>query len=228
MISTAIFKLSSSNIKDTLSCAFRYKMYKAKKILTGISKAHASSCTGFVVGSRAGKVESYHTLVLVPDICHTVYMGILAVYKKAGEQIFPVMVQILECFLHLCGSMIFFLHGKSCGLADHIWCFPFFFLRIFTIPKKEYQFFLFPWGKYKINLVTGDGIPSTGNRTSTFSLLYGQRPVISTAHSQKFIPAGVKTVNGRIYRKEAVVISSLPVFCFVVNSASLDLHFSNT
>ena len=85
MISTAIFKLSSSNIKDTLSCAFRYKMYKAKKILTGISKAHTSSCTGFVVGSRAGKVESYHTLVLVPDICHTVYMGILAVYNKSGR-----------------------------------------------------------------------------------------------------------------------------------------------
>ena len=80
MVGTAIFKLSGSNIKDTLPGAFRYKMDKAKKILTGITKAHASSCTGFVVGSRAGKVESHHTLVLVPDICHTVYMGILAVY----------------------------------------------------------------------------------------------------------------------------------------------------
>ena len=138
------------------------------------------------------------------------------------------MVQILECFLHLCGSMVFFLHGKGCSLADHIWRFPFFILGIFAISKKEDQFFFFPWGKYKIDLVAGDGIPSTGNRTGTFSLLYSQRPVISPARSQKFIPACIKAVNWCIYRKEAVVISALPVFCFVVNSASLDLYFANT
>ena len=95
-------------------------MYKAKKILTGISKAHASSCTGFVVGSRAGKVESYHTLVLVPDICHTVYVRILTLYMIAGEKIIPVSIQDGESFIYLFGSFEFLHDLLSRLFFDHV------------------------------------------------------------------------------------------------------------
>ena len=72
MISTAILKLGSCNIQDTLSCLVWNQMKEAKQILAGIPKSHAPADTGFIVGSRTGHVEGHHALVLMPDIDHAV------------------------------------------------------------------------------------------------------------------------------------------------------------
>jgi len=45
MISTTIFKLCSSDIQDTLSCAVRNQMYESEQILAGISESHTTSDT---------------------------------------------------------------------------------------------------------------------------------------------------------------------------------------
>lgn len=52
-------------------------------------------------------LKDYHTLVLVPDICHTVYVRILTLYMIAGEKIIPVSIQDGESFIYLFRSFEF-------------------------------------------------------------------------------------------------------------------------
>ena len=51
MIGTSVFELSGGNINDTLSCPFWNQMYESEQILAGVTESHATSDTGFVVGS---------------------------------------------------------------------------------------------------------------------------------------------------------------------------------
>ena len=60
MISTSIRELCGSNIQNPFSCTFRNQMDKSQKILTGIPESHSSSCSGFIIGSRSGHIESNH------------------------------------------------------------------------------------------------------------------------------------------------------------------------
>ena len=87
MVSTAVLELGGSDINDTLSCTVRDQMYETEQILAGITEAHTTADSGLVIRSGTGHVKGYHTLVLVPDICHTVYVRILALYMIAGEKI---------------------------------------------------------------------------------------------------------------------------------------------
>ena len=52
-------------------------MYEAEEILVGIAEAHATADTALEVGSGTGHVEGYHTLVLVPDVDHTVNLVVV-------------------------------------------------------------------------------------------------------------------------------------------------------
>ena len=72
MIASAVLKLGGSDIDDSFSCAVRNLMYETENVLVGISEAHTTADTGFEIGSGTGKVEGNHTLILVPDVYHTV------------------------------------------------------------------------------------------------------------------------------------------------------------
>ena len=120
MISTSIFELGSCNVKDSFSCTLRDQMYKSKKILAGITEAHSTAGSGFIVRSGTGHVKGYHTLVLVPDICHTVYVRILTLYMIAGEKIIPVSIQDGESFIYLFGSFEFLHDLLSRLFFDHV------------------------------------------------------------------------------------------------------------
>ena len=74
MIGAPVFKLCGGNINNSGTGAFRNQMHKAKKVLTGVTEAHTAADTGFIIGSAAGHVKGNHTLILVPDIYHTVYL----------------------------------------------------------------------------------------------------------------------------------------------------------
>ena len=71
MVSTAVLHLGSGDIENSCTGTFRDQMYEAKKILTGITEAHAAACSGFKIRSGSGHVKCNHTLILVPDINHT-------------------------------------------------------------------------------------------------------------------------------------------------------------
>ena len=90
MVSASIFKLCCRNIKNSLAGAVRDQVYETEKILTGISEAHAPSCTGFKVRGGTGHIKGHHTLILVPDVYHAVKLFVSAFYGIAGQKFFPV------------------------------------------------------------------------------------------------------------------------------------------
>lgn len=90
MICTSVFKLCCCNIQNTLSCAVRNQMYETKQILTGITESHASSDTGFEVGSRTAHIKCDHTLILMPDVYHTIQFFLGRGYRKVRKQFIPV------------------------------------------------------------------------------------------------------------------------------------------
>ena len=97
MICTSVFKLCCCNIQNTLSCAVRNQMYETKQILTGITESHASSDTGFEVGSRTAHIKCDHTLILMPDVYHTIQFFLGRGYRKVGKQFIPVFFQFSQC-----------------------------------------------------------------------------------------------------------------------------------
>ena len=72
MVSTAVLELGGSDINDTLSCTVRNQMYETEQILTGITESHATADTGLKVRCGTAHVKGNHTLILVPDVYHTV------------------------------------------------------------------------------------------------------------------------------------------------------------
>ena len=47
-------------------------MYETKKILAGITESHATADAGLKIGSGTAHIEGNHTLILMPDVNHTV------------------------------------------------------------------------------------------------------------------------------------------------------------
>jgi len=47
-------------------------MYETEQILTGITESHATADTGLKVRCGTAHVKGNHTLILVPDVYHTV------------------------------------------------------------------------------------------------------------------------------------------------------------
>ena len=90
VVGAAVAKLCGGNIQDTFPRPFRDQVYEAEKILSGIPEAHSSADTGFIIGSAAGHVKGNHTLILVPDIYHTVYFFTIGRNLITGKQFLPV------------------------------------------------------------------------------------------------------------------------------------------
>ena len=228
MISTSIFKLGSGNIQNTFSRTFRNQMYEAKQILTGITESHTTSGSGFVVGCRPGHIEGDHTLILVPDICHAVYMRIMALYRVAGKKLIPVSMQVIKGFCYLFFGRKTFDQGMSRSLVNDIRSFPFLILWIFAVAQQENQFSGFARLQGQIDLMTGNRIPSAGYRITAFSFCDCIWECITITKSKEFITAGVISINIRIYCEETVVVTAFTIFSFVINGASFNLHFTGT
>ncbi|SCH78067.1 Uncharacterised protein [uncultured Blautia sp.] len=227
MVSASVLKLGGSDVQDSFPCALRDQMDEAKKILAGITESHAASGSGFVVGSGAGHVKGNHTLVLVPDICHTVYMRILALYVIAGEKLIPVCIQLGKGGIHLLGSGEFLHNLLSRILLDHIWCFPFVIFGILAVAKKEHKFFLLARCQGNVDLLAGNWVPSAGNGVAALSFLHSNRIIVSAAKSQEIITAGIKAIHRGIYCEKAVVVAALSVLGLMVNGAADDLHLTS-
>ena len=96
MVCTPIRKLGRCYIQYTLSGPLRYHMNKAEQILAGIAKSHPSPHTAFKIARRPAHVESYHALILVPDIYHTVQLLNRRRDTVIRKQRFPIIAKIIE------------------------------------------------------------------------------------------------------------------------------------
>ena len=92
MISAAVLELGGSDVDDPLPCTVGNQMYETEQVLTGVTEAHAAADARFVIGSGTGHVESYHTLILVPDIDHAVHLIVRRFHAVFGKQSFPVVI----------------------------------------------------------------------------------------------------------------------------------------
>ena len=179
VISAAVGELCGGNIQDTFSCPLRNQMEEAQEILAGIPKAHASADTGLIVGGGTGHIEGYHTLILVPDIHHTVHLIVGRAYLEAGQQLFPVMAQFFKSLVHSLFVGVFCQELPGFGFIDHIGSFPFFLPGIFCVSQDEDISFAFPRFQAEVQLVGGDRIPAAGYRICQLSSQHSLRSVRS-------------------------------------------------
>ena len=137
MISAAVLELSGCDIDDSFSCSVGDQVYETEKILTGISKAHATSDTGFIIGSGTGHIEGYHTLILVPDVNHTVNLVIGRFHGVLGKKVLPVFVQLSKGLLHILVGLISVKHRISTLLINNTIRLPLVIFRILYVAKYK-------------------------------------------------------------------------------------------
>ena len=203
-------------------------MYKSQKILTGITESHTTACSRLIIGCRSGHIERNHTLVLIPDICHTVDVFIFTGYCKTCQQILPVIIQFCKSRHSLIHCIKAFDQGFCRCLIDDSRCFPFIICRVLTISQHKYKFFFFTWYQFNIDLMCCDRIPSTCYGIAAFFLTHSFRKSISITSTEKSISACIKIVNRSVNSKETVMSSSFSVLRLMINCASLHFHFADT
>ena len=140
MIASAVRELGGSDIDDTLFCAIRDLVYKAQHVLVGIAEAHTTADTGFEIGSGTGQVEGNHTLVLVPDVDHTVDTLVRSIHIQDAQQLIPVSTQLFHAVCELLRSGVLVDHCLGFYLVDGLAVsFKLLILRHLYITKYEYQ-----------------------------------------------------------------------------------------
>ena len=154
-------------------------------------------------------------------------MWIAALYGITGEKLFPVLIQLCKGIKSLFLCMEFPDQIMGAVFSDHARFFPFVVSRVFTVAQKEYKRAFLAWLKCEVDLMDSSRIPSAGHGIAASAVTDCIRNCVAVAIAQEIITAGVITINWCIYGKEAVVISSLTVFCFVIDGASFDLYFTD-
>ena len=74
VVAAAVRELRRRDVKYALTCAFRYLVHKADKVLVGVPESHTSADSALEITGAAAHVEGDHTLVLVPNIHHAVQL----------------------------------------------------------------------------------------------------------------------------------------------------------
>ena len=137
MVGASILKLSGGNIQKTLPCTVRNQMYKAKEILTGIPESHAAASAGFVVGSGTRHIKGYHTLILIPDVDHTVQLFLSGGDGITSKQSVPVRSKGGKRLIYLFICLIVGEHFLCRFFVDDAGGLPFLFLRVFAVAKNK-------------------------------------------------------------------------------------------
>ena len=137
VICASVFKLGSSDIEQTLSCAVRNQMNEAEQILAGITEAHTTAGAGFEVGCRTGHVEGNHTLILVPDVDHASQFFICTGERIFCQQAFPVGSKLCKCCVNLLVGLIVREHLFCRFFVDHARSFPFVIRCILTVAENK-------------------------------------------------------------------------------------------
>ena len=89
MVATTVRELGRSDVDDTFTSTTWNLMYEANEILIRITEAHTTTYTTLKEACRTREVECNHTLVLAPDIHHTVKTLIIRLHDILIEQSIP-------------------------------------------------------------------------------------------------------------------------------------------
>ena len=139
VVGAAVGELGGGNVQDALPRAGGDQMHKPQKVLAGITEAHTAAGAALIIAGGAAHIKGDHTLVLVPDIDHTVELFVAALDRVGGQKPVPVRVQLGKGFIYLRVCGIAGSHCLRAGLVDDAGRCPFFILRVFDIAQQEDQ-----------------------------------------------------------------------------------------
>ena len=226
MVGAAILKLGGGDIQNALPCAGRNDVYKAQQILTAVAEAHAAAGPAFKVAGRAAHIEGDHTLILVPDVHHTVQLFLAGFQMVGGEQSFPVVGQRLAGRVHLCIGGIACDHGVGTCFIDDARGGELFFLWVLDVAQTEEDLLFLTRCKGDMDVQRAHRCPAVGDAAGAVPGVDGLRVCRAAIHTAEGIAGGIKAGNGRIAPEYRIVIAALTVFRLMVDDGRLHLHLA--
>ena len=226
VVGAAILKLGGGDIQNALPCAGRDDVYKAQQILTAVAEAHAAAGPAFKVAGRAAHIEGDHTLILVPDVHHTVQLFLAGFQMVGGEQSFPVVGQRLAGRVHLCIGGIACDHGMGTLLVDDTGSRELFVLWVLDVAQTEEDLLFLTRCKGDMDVQRAHRCPAVGNAAGAVPGADGLRVCRAAIHTAEGIAGGIKAGNGRIAPEYRIVIAALTVFRLMVDDGRLHLHLA--
>ena len=203
-------------------------MYKAHKVLVGVSEAHATANATLEERCRTAHAERDHALILVPDVDHPVELVVATVDHKDVEQLIPIGFQLSKCLVDLlaCGETVHEHVGFL--LVDDLFAFPFLVLLVLDITQQEDEVTLLARFQIHLDIVAGDGTPSVSDAVARFPLNDGLRCRVLVVESHEALAVCVKALDGCVDVVESIVVAALAVFCLMVDRRSLLLYLHLT
>ena len=199
-------------------------MNEAHQVLVGVAEAHAAANPAFEEGGAAAHIESHHTLVLVPDIGHSVHTAVRGADTETPKQVFPVESELAEGFVSFFAAVEALYHLLGCGSVEQSVRGELFFLWVLHIAQYEDQAAAFARSKGQIQEVRGNGAPAVSDAVSGLSLHYRFRRVEAVICTKETLPVSVEAVHIRVHAVEGVVVAPFPVFGLMVNGGTVNLH----
>jgi len=227
MVSRAVLKLNRSDVDDSLAGIFRDKMDEAGQILAGIAEAHAAADAALEVGSGTGHIESDHALILVPDVDHAVHLLVLRLDLIAGEEIYPVFLELCKSSVKLLSGVILSQHFVGRLLVDNVESFPLIILRILAVAEGEDVILALAGSQLNLDAVGTDGCPAACDRVGGFASEYSLGLAEAVVETEEGLAVGIKAADRSVYGEDSVVVAALTVLSLVIDGAADDLDFAD-
>ncbi len=244
MIATAVGELCRRYVDDACAGTLRNLVHETGQILIRVAEAHSASYTTLEKRGRTREIECDHTLVLVPDIDHTVETRFGTFEHKTTKQSIPHRPEFRQRTFdilvgsetrHQCTCLVFIeqshigcLRGNklsgtlSCkfGFAELI------HIIVLDISKHENQTAFTAGSQFNVDAVGGYRTPPMGDRRSRTAIKNALRTVETVIKPDKALAVGIETVYIGIDIVERIMIATFLVLRLMINRASIDLHLS--
>lgn len=218
--------INCAEIAFRTACAVGNHVNKPQQILTAVAKAHAAAGPAFVIGGGTAHVESHHTLVLIPDIHHSVQLFIRGDDGVNGKQFLPVLFQMIQSVFHGDPAAIFCDERVCLPLVDNAGSLPFFRFGVFDITEQKDQCFFLAGGKFCNKLVTGDGRPSAGNGIETVPARHRGGRIESVEFSEEGVAVGIKTAGFFVDGIKGKMVAPFAIFRLVIKDGRFNFHLT--
>ena len=219
MISAAVRELGGSDVDDPFPGPFGDQVDKAQQILTGITEAHAPADTGLIIGSRPGHIEGDHALILVPDIDHTVDLGMETGHMVFGEKVIPVGAERVIGGAYRVRGIVSGDDFPGPGLVDDTIGFPFFRHGIFNVGKDEYQLFFLTGLQIQIDLEDSAGRPAAGYGIDAGAVFHGLGQLRAAVIADKGPAVRFESADRCVDREDSVMRAALSVLGAVIDGS---------
>ncbi len=227
MVCRAVLKLNRSDVDDSLACVLRNEVDETGEVLAGVTEAHAAADTALEVGSGTGHIEGDHALILVPDVDHAVHLLVIRLYLIAGEEIYPVFLELCKSCIELLSGVVLGKH-LVCGLlVDDVESFPLVILRILAVTEGEDVILAFARSQLNLDAVGTDGCPAACHGVLGLACENNVGLAETVVETKEGLTVGVEAADRSVDGEDRVVVAALAVLGLVVDGAADDLNLAD-